>query len=696
MTVLVLASLLVGGIAPFVVSQASATAPSQTATLSTGAQSYGMVYDSGVKALYVVDFFNVKVDSIPISTYSPSPITLPYAPQKYNSSISYDPAGYIYIATQTNKIAVVSDSGNTVSSIYSNSAAPPQTMVYDPTNGHTYVCDSGSSSYAQAISSGSNVTTISLGSGGCTATGYSPTTGDVYVYRGGSSGTISVIDTTTNAVSSITGVSSMSPDGFAYDPADGEMYAAGGSTSSTVYVISTSNSVSSITVGSGPYALAYDIAAGNEMAATNQGSGSVSFISSITNTVSATVSVGSTPTIPLYNPASGNLYVSDEGANNVLVLSPWGGYVVDSDAVGAHSFALTYDSTDGLVDVASYHSTSVWELPTPRTLSVGSTPVAMAVSSATDDLYVANSGAGTVSIVAPDNSGVTPLTVGTTPDAVVYDSTNHKIAVANAGSDSVSVVSTSNTVSSTISLASGATPTAMVFDPNHGYVYVANNGTNTVSVLNLAGPSVVATLSVGSAPMAIAYDPYNNWVYVANYVSGTVSVISGATVTATVTVGSLPNALAVSPSATGGYVAVTDSGGNTVSIISGTSVAHTATWSGIDPTAIAWDGGRGLFIILFRSVGEWASVSTGGATFTASKVISGSSTSEPSSLSSDPYSGNAFVTLWGLDEVDVLTPGGTFPYSPFSVGTNPAAATYDPVNGETYVANEASSSISEI
>ena len=659
-----------------------------------------MAYDPVAGDLYVADSSNKAVYSIATGSLARGTISLSNFPQIFTSSISYDPTGYIYVATQVNQVDIISDSSNTaVIPVSTPSSTITQTMAFDSLNGYTYVCDSlASGSSVTVLYGGAEVTSISplsIGSGTCSAVGYSPQTKDVYVYRGGTSGTITVIDTSNNnAQSSITGAAGVSPDGFAYDSANGEMYAAEGTAGSLVYVISASNALSSVTVGSHPYALALDQAAGNDMVVTNPASGTVSFISGITNTVVRTVTVGTTPTIPLYDPVSGNLYVSDVGANNVLVVSPWGSYVVDSDAVGGASFAETFDSVDGIVDVASDGSTTVWVLPELRTLSVGSTPDGMAASSATDLLYVANSGAGTVSIIQADNSAVSSLTVGTTPDAVVYDSTTHDIAVANYASDTVSVISSSNIVSASISLGTGVTgPVAMAFDSNNGLIYVADNTSNDVSVLDLTTSTVSATISVGSAPTAIVYDPSNLDVYVANYGSGTVSVISGLTIAATVAVGTGPRSLAVSPD---GHVAVANSGSNFISVISGTTaVSSTPAWTA-NPTTVGWGVGTGKFVVLFWAVGKFATVTVGAsATGLSSALVSGSS--EPSSLCSDPYSGVVYVTLWGANDVIVLSaatsPGAIGTYS---VGTDPSGATYNLVNGESYVANSGSSSVADV
>lgn len=688
---------------PLVASLASATAPAQTANLGTGHASYGVLYDIGQGELIVsIHGTTCGFDTIPVSTFSPSFHSLSslgtVCPEEYNSSLAYDSSGWVYIAAFTDELVVIDDSSNGVTSSFSTSSYGQPYASTQDSSGDTLFSVTGSSSTAHSyvieMSGGSQVgSAIDIGAGTAGAIGFNPNNGDLYVYRLSSSTITYLHLSTPGSMGNITGVSGVSPDGFAYDPTNNEMYAAEGTGGSTVYVISGSNALSSVTVGTSPYALAWDKSAG-EMAVTNQGSGSVSFLLPFTNSVARTVSAGTSPTLPLYDPVTGNLYVTDEGANNVLVVSPLGSYVVDSDGVGAHSFGAAFDSGDGIVDVGSDGSTSVWSLPAPRTMLVGSSPVAMAASSATDDLYVANSGSGNVSVVQPDNSAVSTLTVGNTPDAVVYDSTHNDIGVANYGSDTISVISSSNRVSATISLGVSATePVAMAFDSSNGLVYVADNGTNTVSAVDLGTATVSATISVGSHPMAIVYDSTHNEVYVANYGGGSVTAITGTAVSATITVGSQPSSIAVSPN---GYVAVTNSGSGTVSVIFGNSLSiTTTTWTGTPyPTAIAWGAGQGIFIVLFRAAGSFGTATTGGSIAGTFTLGTGS---EPSSLASDSYSGNVYVSLWGSDEVKVLSPGASpGVIGTFSVGTQPTGAYYDPVTGEYYVANEGGDSVTDV
>ncbi|HEY6429961.1 MAG TPA: hypothetical protein VIX84_22250, partial [Acidimicrobiales bacterium] len=75
------------------------------------------------------------------------------------------------------------------------------------------------------------------------------------------------------------------------------------------------------------------------------------------------------------------------------------------------------------------------------TVPAGIHPQAVAVNSATDKIYVANGGSGSVTVIngATDTVSAT-LTVGTAPVAVAVNTVTDKIYVANGGSGSVTVI----------------------------------------------------------------------------------------------------------------------------------------------------------------------------------------------------------------------------------------------------------------
>ena len=83
---------------------------------------------------------------------------------------------------------------------------------------------------------------------------------------------------------------------------------------------STNTVVANVTVGTTPYAPAYD-SGKDEIFVTNHGSNSVSVISDSNNTVVANVTVGTTPYSAVYDSGKGEIFVTNAGDNTVSVIS---------------------------------------------------------------------------------------------------------------------------------------------------------------------------------------------------------------------------------------------------------------------------------------------------------------------------------------------------------------------------------------
>src|SRR5208282_3838279 len=74
------------------------------------------------------------------------------------------------------------------------------------------------------------------------------------------------------------------------------------------------------------------------------------------------------------------------------------------------------------------------------TVPVGSDPTSVAVNPATNQIYVANSGSNTVSVISPANAVMATVGVGLEPSSAAVNSTTGYIYVANYGSNTVSAI----------------------------------------------------------------------------------------------------------------------------------------------------------------------------------------------------------------------------------------------------------------
>ena len=323
----------------------------------------------------------------------------------------------------------------------------------------------------------------------------------------------------------------------------------------------------------------------------------------------------------------------------------------------AHAAPFAYvanfgDGTVSVIDTATAASIA--------TVTVGTSPVGVAINPAGTFAYVTNLGSDTVSVINTSTNTVTAsVTVGLQPQLLAVSPNGASVYVANLQGGSVSVVGTaSNTVTTTISVGGypagvaispagdhvyvtqanlakvvvidtasnavtatipvGANPLGVVVNPAGTMAYVANYGSNTVSVVNTANNTVVAMVPVGSNPDGIAINPAGTFVYVTNYLSATVSVISTATnaVVAAMPVGNLP--LGISIDSTGSIAYVSNSFDATVSVIDlSVNVVNGTIATGLRPSFSAITSSAGLSVNLDQHglTGTWYDPSTSGQGF---------------------------------------------------------------------------------
>jgi YVTN family beta-propeller protein/autotransporter-associated beta strand protein len=202
----------------------------------------------------------------------------------------------------------------------------------------------------------------------------------------------------------------------------------------------------------------------------------------------------------------------------------------------------------------------------------------------TDDVTVINTQVpgGTVvqQSVALGGSQIVPSGVAATPDG-------RYVYVANQGAGTVSVLNaTTYQVVGTIPV--GAGPVGVTVTPDGKFAYVTNQFDNSVSIINtttnrVVGNPIPLQSSSEGAPYGIAVTPGGQYIYVANSITNEVSVISTSTDQIVARPNVLGNPIAVTVSANGQYAYVT-SNTNTVSVIN-TSTNQVISSYQINPRA---------------------------------------------------------------------------------------------------------------
>jgi YVTN family beta-propeller protein len=271
----------------------------------------------------------------------------------------------------------------------------------------------------------------------------------------------------------------------------------------------------------------------------------------------------------------------------------------------------------------------------PHRVAVGTSPVSLAVNTATGRVYVANAGDGSVSVLDPDSDAVVAtLPVGLHPYSIAADPATGNVFVTHTFGDQISLIDgATNTVTQlhtgsadliavnsrtgTIYLlgyggavtvldeasrkftrrAVGKHAWALTLDETSGAVYVTRIEDADLAAIK-GSSSEPAILPAGAIPCAIAVDSKTNTLYVANYGDKSVTAVNAGTgkVIATLAVGERPKAIAFDPVLSLIYVA--NAGSNTVTAIDAATNTILATLPvGESPYALAVvPGSRRLYV----------------------------------------------------------------------------------------------------
>lgn len=311
----------------------------------------------------------------------------------------------------------------------------------------------------------------------------------------------------------------------------------------------------------------------------SDGTASVSVIDAVTGTATA-INTGEYSGPLVFGPDGRYAYVANYDGGTVSVIDPVTG-TATSFNTGANS-GNHYDNnvtSDGLV-----------------------------VSPDGRYAYVANYGAGTVSVINPATGTVTTIKTGAVVSGVnslVVSPDGRYAYVANRvdGVASVSVINPATGTATTVK--TGEYSGGLVVSPDGRYAYVANyaDGITSVSVINpVTGTATTINTQTGTIDPRVfsgglVVSPDGRYAYIANYVDGSVSIINPATGTATtVDTGPIDTAtfergLVVSPD--GRYAYAINHSDGTVSIINPvTGTATTINTGGalVDDLLVSPDG----------------------------------------------------------------------------------------------------------
>jgi YVTN family beta-propeller protein len=386
-------------------------------------------------------------------------------------------------------------------------------------------------------------------------------------------------------------------------------------------------------------------------------------------TVGPPVFVGGTPEAIALNSSSGDAFVLNWDTNTVAILTPNGSAVLTRFPVGGAPNAIAIDNATGTAYVLASNNVSIINLSNHRL--VGSIDVGVSSSSVWQFIQVM-----------------------VTPESILYDPASREIFVANSGNGTVSVISTeSNTVVATVPVAIG--PLALAWNNETNEIYVACAG--LIDIVSPVTWRVVATISLGGiTPDGVAYVPSLNEVFVDNNCffpcsNPNITVISASTDRSIASI-SLPseayNAGQVVYDSGTGDLYVTGAGMGFYTNDPNVFVVNPANRSfvgnisvGIDPYAIAPDPGSSH---LFGTAGVNGTVSLiSGTARAVTYSVALPPGTVPQGVAYDSSTGQVLVAGWGDDSVSYLIPEQVYPVALAEIGLPAGTPWAVTVNGTT-------------
>src|SRR5262249_40350281 len=138
---------------------------------------------------------------------------------------------------------------------------------------------------------------------------------------------------------------------------------------------------------------------------------------------------------------------------------------------------------------------------------------------------VSSQGQNAFNTTGPLTIGVRPpnFPTGFYPVGVAVNTATNRVYVPNSGDNTVAVLD-GNTHATIATVGVGRLPCAIAADPLRNRIYVGNINSSDVTVLRGDTNQVIQTIPVGKAPCALTSLPVTNKIFVGNYGDNTISV----------------------------------------------------------------------------------------------------------------------------------------------------------------------------
>jgi YVTN family beta-propeller protein len=272
------------------------------------------------------------------------------------------------------------------------------------------------------------------------------------------------------------------------------------------------------------------------------------------------------------NSATGKFYAAEPSHGTVAVFNPTT-HATAHVNTGDEPLALAINTKTNRIYVVNHGGGTLTIIDGAadsvlQTIDVGALPYVVAVNETTNRVYISNVFSDVVTVIDGATNAVQKIKAGSA-DTITLDQQRDRIFLA--GYQSTKLVTLNKTPEITGDVKVGYHAWGTAVDESTGTLYVTRVQDSALLIIDESSGATTATIPVGYIPCAVALNPVKNRAYVVNHGSDTVTVIdtSKRTVVATVKVGSSPQGVAVDSTSNRVYVA--NSHSSSISVIDGAS-----------------------------------------------------------------------------------------------------------------------------
>jgi len=517
-------------------------ANNQPTTVAAGTNPCAVAVNPVTNLIYVANYGSAgSASTVTVINGANNTVTATVAAGTNPDAIAVNPVtDTIYVANygtlgSASNVTVINGASNTAFSPITV-GMQPNAIAVDPITNQIYVANygGGSASTVTVINGATGGTTALTAGSAPWAVALNPVTNKVYVANHGSNN-VTVIDGATNATATVLAQSGSytQPDVVAVNPVTNKIYVANEYGYVTV-IDGATNATATVLVGTWPTGLAVNPITNKTYVAncgsactgrTSDGSGSVTIIDGATN-AATTLAVGTNPSAVAVNPVTNQIYITNQGSNNVTVMD--GTTDANSMVEVTNPVGVAVNPVTNKIYVVSGNNTvTVIDGSTLATTTLAATVWnggALAVNPVTNKIYISTYAYGTILVMDGVTNSMTQVAAGV-PCAVAVNPVTNKIYALNCGSGVVTVIDGSTLATTNVSTPAGAT---MTVNPVTNKIYVGGNNYGDFLTMIDGATLATSTFDIGNHLSSSAMNLVTDTIYVADGWDGKVVVLTEA------------------------------------------------------------------------------------------------------------------------------------------------------------------------